>query len=1367
MKLEKKDALYYYNKIEPLKKQGLWWQVVDIYKKVLSLTFQPKKELLLEYVFYLKKMYRFEEVIKVYPQIELIAPLTSDESFDYAYALEKSGQEGLAEVFYDKAITLDSKKNAKLYGRSVFYAALGDWNGASKAYEDTFKNKKLSLQMAYRQGLAYDRCYDWAKAEETYLTAILESNEPVNFYHRLGIVQERQKKYDEAIESYLVAVFKHKEHLSYFYYRLGFLLRKKEQYAEACEAFLMMKKKSLVLNKVKNKSVEKQNGVLLHKYLLENEPLSLASWLEFAKKAEVLKSWRVAEYAYKEYLAREENFDENIYFLLASTLVQQEKYKEASEVFLEQRIIQDAHGLVETEYHRNKILQESIDSVEYYERLPLEERLIIYEGYQDSFGKSVVLDLFNEIQNDVHFDPYRHIWVVNSIEETPQELKENNKVILIDRSSNLYRRYLSSSKYIINNTELPDYFIQKEGQFCLNEFSKCSVNTLTEVKRIFFQQKNYIKKQKEKKSILLYGGHFIPNGITTSFLNLIDAIDKDNYKIYIVIDEEQLRKNKQNEEQFARLNSNITLIKKTSTMLMTLEEKWLIGKLNLQHDLASDEMWRIVNVAYRREYQRIFKGKRFDLIINFEGYSQYWIRLLGSVEEIPKVLYLHNDILGEAKIRFPYLYGNMKFYKNYTKLISVSKDSYEINQKNIELDKSLFDYCNNLLNPQEIISQSEILILTDYEKNIFKNSRVFINIARLSPEKGQNRLIYAFSKLAKEYRDIKLVIIGQGALQEHLHDLIIELSLENRVFLLGQKFNPMPYLKASNCFVLSSNYEGQGLVLFEAMILNKPVISTNIEGPRSVLENNLGYLVENSEEGLYQGMLTFLNSSLTLNQFNAENYNREALEMFYDKVMALSDNSESSLDLLYQSAIEDFNSKQWKEALEKFQEVKVKCSLKENCYPTLYYIRESQIRYTLEIEKKEIDEIVFYVKHKFDAESFTGVLFLLEKLSAKSKEWNDLYLAFIELIEYIKTDDSDMKESVNELFLVKIKEFSKSFNQNLEAEFLPHTVWFIMANLFLLVQKYQLYYYARENALKSILALTNTPKVKVAQYRLTAMAESHSLDEYDKLKDVLLKKDTSYVRQHLQLIGGTELYFGRKSFAIEFYQKLLTPLEQKFASYISNKSIAIVGPVNSGLNLGDEIDSYDIVLRFNYMGTEKLSQNNFGKKTNISFYIEARLWGDRIASEKISWMNELDWVIMDSPHSLDDISFTGVTTPIRKRYYAAHPFANPMFKGASSGIQRAILDLMRFNVKKIKVFNTNLFLENNYDKNYASRGKLGVEYFNFHWHDPLSNFVFLKRLQSFSLIESDEVLNKILKMSKKEYIEALELRYGNKIEDEV
>ena len=805
----------------------------------------------------------------------------------------------------------------------------------------------------------------------------------------------------------------------------------------------------------------------------------------------------------------------------------------------------------------------------------------------------------------------------------------------------------------------------------------------------------------------------------------------------------------------------------TSTMLMSLEEKWLISKLNLQYDLASKEMWEIVNVAYRREYQRIFKGKRFDLIINFEGYSQYWIRLLGSVKEVSKVIYLHNDILGEAKVRFPYLYANMKFYKNYTKLISVSKDSHEINQKNIELDKSLFDYSNNLLNPKEIMKKSKRSILTDYEKNIFKNSRVFINIARLSPEKGQNRLINAFSKLVKEYSDIKLVIIGQGPLKESLNELVVELSLENRVFLLGQKFNPMPYLKESNCFVLSSYHEGQGLVILEAMILKKYIISTDIEGPRELLKNNLGDLIENSEEGLYDAMLRFLEKPLTLKYFDVEKYNEEAKNMFNNKVLSLIGTPKDNLTQLYQSAIKDFNNKNWKDSFDKFVEIRSRSKL----YSTLYYIKESRVRYLVENENKNIEDVLIYFNHKFDSENFAGILFLLslakDNSNKNSKVWELLYLSFIPIIEYIKNVDGTLDDLLDKGFLIKVKKLFKSFTNSLESIYLPYQIWFVFANLFILTREYKQYQLARAKALESVNLIKKIPNVGVTRYKITAMVELEQEAEYDVLREKLLKRDKNYLKQHLLLLGNTELYFNRQQSVVNFYKKQYTSIENKFANYIKGKSIAIVGPVDSGLNHGEEIDSYDIVVRFNYMGMSAFSKSSFGERTNMSFYISQLLFRNDIDTKIVTFMNKLDWVVVDTDHQESDICFRGVTRPIRQRFYAGHPHINPFFKGTPSGIQRAIMDILRFDIGKLKIFNTNLFLQNNYDKSYKSHGKFGADYFNFIRHDPLSNFIFLKRLKNFNIIEADSVLNKVLEMNEKQYIEALELQYGNKVEDSV
>ena len=275
------------------------------------------------------------------------------------------------------------------------------------------------------------------------------------------------------------------------------------------------------------------------------------------------------------------------------------------------------------------------------------------------------------------------------------------------------------------------------------------------------------------------------------------------------------------------------------------------------------------------------------------------------------------------------------------------------------------------------------------------------------------------------------------------------------------------------------------------------------------------------------------------------------------------------------------------------------------------------------------------------------------------------------------------------------------------------------------------------------------------------MIEGDREEEYTLLRQQLLQNDKVYIQKYLQLLGNSEYYFNRTKQKIDFYNDFFTMKEQEFTDYIENKSIAIVGPLQSGLNVGKEIDSHDVVLRFNYSGLKNFSKEEFGEKTDMSFYIAEILLKDKLDTKKVSFMNELDWVIMDTPHSENDICFLGLNTNIRQRYSAGHAFATTMLKGAPSGIQRVIMDLLRFNIGSIKVFNTNLFLENNYAKAYRSRGKLGADYFNFFWHDPLSNFIFLQRLKASNTIDADEVLSKILVMSENEYIDALELRYGS------
>jgi len=433
---------------------------------------------------------------------------------------------------------------------------------------------------------------------------------------------------------------------------------------------------------------------------------------------------------------------------------------------------------------------------------------------------------------------------------------------------------------------------------------------------------------------------------------------------------------------------------------------------------------------------------------------------------------------------------------------------------------------------------------------------------------------------------------------------------------------------------------------------------------------------------------------------------------------------------------------------------------------SLYYIRDKELNYLINQKSQIMEESLVYFHHKFDAGNFAGIEFLLNQAIKKSinnsQKWRLLKKEFLNILEDIKMTNVSLWTSLKgDSFINKIKLFSRQFDSSLEANLLPYQVWFVFSNLFLFAHLYKKYQLARTNARDSIIDVKEIPNNPFARYKINALIEANKKEEYILLRKKLLQNNSIYIQKYLQLLGISEYYFSYKRAKKDFYKDFFTAKEKEFANYIENKSIAIVGPLASGLNVGKEIDSYDVVVRFNYEGLKKFSTEEFGEKTDISFYIAEILVKDKLDTKKVSYMNKLDWVIMDTSHSENDICFLGLNTNFRKRYSAGHAFATTMLKGAPSGIQRVIMDLLRFNIGKIKVFNTNLFLENNYAKAYRSRGKLGADHFNFFWHDPLSNFIFLQRLRASGTIDTDEVLSKILEMSETEYIDALEIRYGN------
>ena len=107
-----------------------------------------------------------------------------------------------------------------------------------------------------------------------------------------------------------------------------------------------------------------------------------------------------------------------------------------------------------------------------------------------------------------------------------------------------------------------------------------------------------------------------------------------------------------------------------------------------------------------------------------------------------------------------------------------------------------------------------------------------ISVARLSKEKTPDVLIRAYAESGVQHQ---LVMLGEGPLRGKLQALARRLGVENKVQFLGHRDNPFPYIKNAELLVLSSEEEGLGLVIAEAMVCGTKVVATRTDGACEIM----------------------------------------------------------------------------------------------------------------------------------------------------------------------------------------------------------------------------------------------------------------------------------------------------------------------------------------------------------------------------------------------------------------------------------------------------------------------------------------------------------------------------------------------------
>lgn len=275
----------------------------------------------------------------------------------------------------------------------------------------------------------------------------------------------------------------------------------------------------------------------------------------------------------------------------------------------------------------------------------------------------------------------------------------------------------------------------------------------------------------------------------------------------------------------------------------------------------------------KRFYYNKYVKNNYDVEVAFlEGP----ITRLFSVKnkEVKKIAWIHNDISKvygndlKAKMK---LTLDKKIYNKYGKLIFVSRDnkkSFEETYKDIKPSKEVI---YNYIDINKVIEKSKQEIDFKFDNNQLN----FLTVARLVEQKGIDRLIKIHKQLLENNYKNKFYVIGNGPEREKLKGLIDKENLSDTFILLGKKENPYPYMKQSDIFCLLSKFEGYGMVLEEAKILNKPIIITNTAAREALQNYKNAKIIDNNEKAIYNNLRDIIKKDIR-NFENSENkYNNE------------------------------------------------------------------------------------------------------------------------------------------------------------------------------------------------------------------------------------------------------------------------------------------------------------------------------------------------------------------------------------------------------------------------------------------------------------------------------------------------------------
>lgn len=291
---------------------------------------------------------------------------------------------------------------------------------------------------------------------------------------------------------------------------------------------------------------------------------------------------------------------------------------------------------------------------------------------------------------------------------------------------------------------------------------------------------------------------------------------------------------------------------------------------------------RDFNIFFRKIYELAFSilpgyiiqkflvKNKYDTYISFKQSMVNYLR--GAQGK--KICWVHGTYtpdLFKSKNLFKriwkkYLYRNeKKGFENCDRIICVSDAARVsfINTFDIDKEKVLTRY-----NPNDV---DEIRKKSSENVNLKLNDGIIMcAVGRMDPIKAFDRLINISKMLFNDNLKHNIIMVGDGPEYGKLKELINKNSVSDNIHMIGYEENPYKYINLSDLLVCSSISEAFSTVATEAIILKKPVITTECSGMTELLnQGECGLITKNNEKELYDGIKKVIMDKHLLNRLKS------------------------------------------------------------------------------------------------------------------------------------------------------------------------------------------------------------------------------------------------------------------------------------------------------------------------------------------------------------------------------------------------------------------------------------------------------------------------------------------------------------------